>query len=1018
MTPAQSDRLTGQYDPRFKVFHELMARKVGEILLISTPYDAWVMEGDCRLSEAISNEYRGLNLSHPPRLNWVSSVDAALSALGSGRFDLVIIMPRMADTDILASAERIREKAPDLPILLLCHHPAGAQECALPSPSSIPLFNRSFVWRGNSDLLLAMIKHVEDQNNVEHDTRFAGIRVIIFVEDSAEYLSLLLPVFYRELVIQTQAVMEEGLNEEHRLLAMRARPKILVADSYEGAMELFRKYEPYVLGVISDVRFPRRKRFDENAGVSLLKAIRDERFDIPLLLMSSEAENAGKAAGIPAVFVDKNSPALLTDVRSFILNHLGFGDFVFRSPEGCEIGRVSSLRMLEQGLQGLPDDSFVYHCNRNDFSRWLFARSEIELASRVRPIRENDFSNLESHRRFLIFAIHERRMERQKGVVVDFDPKAFDEDTEFFKIGTGSLGGKARGLSFLSALLRRNPSLDEKFASVDIFVPQTLVVTTGVFETFVDQNGLKDLAKAELPDEAIAGLFMESRFPEQFEAQLAGFLSHFRYPLAVRSSSLLEDAQFRAYAGLYKTYMLPNDHPDLGCRLEQLIAAVKMVFASTYFQGPKSFSKRVGQRTEEEKMAVIVQRLVGGRYGDFFYPAMSGVVQSYNYYPYSRMKPEEGLAAVALGLGKAVVDGEKALRFSPSHPELLPQCSTVGETLENSQRFFYALQLDGPLCRLGVNDALTLVKREVPDARDEWPVRALTSVYVPDDQSIRDSDHYPGYRVVTFAQVLKYGLFPLADILKDILTISREGMGCPVELEFCVDLSLDPMSRSRFALLQLRPMSAREEVRGVTITDEDLARAFCVSTRALGNRIDTGIKDVLFVKPNAFDPGQSSEIARQIGQMNAAMVREGLRYVLIGPGRWGSADRWLGIPVVWTDISGVAAIVETGHPKLNAEPSQGSHFFHNLITLGINYFGVDENKGDRMDWRWLLSLPMREERPFVARVSFERALTLKVDGRSSQGVLIGDRGRRGLPGSELHADIDCPGGMGEGTAAH
>jgi CheY-like chemotaxis protein len=990
MATNANDHLTDQFDPRFKLFHELMSKKVREILLISTPYDAWVMEEDCRLSEAINNEYKGLNLSHPPRLNWVSSTDAALVALDSKHFDLVILMPRVADTDVFATTERIRSKSPRLPIMLLYHRLEAEDEHGFSNQSSLSLYSRSFIWSGNSDLLLAMIKSVEDQSNVAHDTKSASIRVIIFVEDSPEYLSALLPLFYRELVIQTQAVMEEGLNEEHRLLAMRARPKILGAETYEGAMALFREYEPYVLGVISDVRFPRRHRFDENAGVDLLIAIKKERFDIPMLLMSSDAQNAVKASRIPAVFVDKNSPTLMSDLRSFFINHLGFGDFVFRSSAGHEIGRASNLRMLEKQLQCIPDDSFVYHCNRNDFSRWLFARSEIELASRVRPVREDDFSDLESHRRFLISVIHQRRMGRQKGVIVDFDPRAFDEDTDFFKIGTGSLGGKARGLSFASALLRRHSSLETQFPEVDVFIPQTLVVTTEVFETFVESNSLKELAKADLPDEVIAGRFMEAEFPEPFKEQLAGFLSHFSYPLAVRSSSLLEDAQFRAYAGLYKTYMLPNDHADLDCRLEQLVNAIKMVFASTYFQGPKSFSRRVGHRTEEEKMAVIVQKLVGGRYKNYFYPAVAGVAQSQNYYPYARMKPEEGIATIALGLGKAVMDGEKALRFAPRHPELLSQCGTVNDILDNAQRFFYALKLDEPVCTLGVNDALTLVKREVMDAWEEEPVRALTSTYVPDENAIRDSDNIAGYRVVTFAQILKYGMFPLARLLAEVLTIGQEGMGCPVELEFCADLSFDQKTKPRFAILQLRPMSAREEMANINITAEDLDKAFCVSSQALGNRINRKISDILLIKPEAFDPNQTPEIARQIGRMNAALTKEERQYLLIGPGRWGSADRWLGIPVSWADISGVSAIIETAHPKLNAEPSQGSHFFHNLVSLGINYLTINESKGDRIDWKWLMSLPVSEESPFVARMSLATALILKVDGRKSQGVLIHD----------------------------
>jgi CheY-like chemotaxis protein len=980
--------LTDKTDLRFKLFHELMSHKVHEVLLVSTPYDAWIMEEDCRLSEAINNEYKGLHLSNPPRLNWVSSINAALAALKGKDYDLLIIMQRTADLHTPALVQKIRKKTPNLPIIFLDHHSDSEGMNNISKASSLALYNHKFIWNGDSNLLLAMIKSVEDYQNVAHDTQFAGVRVIIFIESSSRYLSALLPLFYRELVIQTRAVMEEGLNEEHRLLMMRARPKILVAETYEAAMALYRKYRPYVLGIISDVCFPRRRRYDENAGVDLLKTIKKERFDIPLLLMSSDIHDARKAERIPAAFVDKNSPTLLSDVKSFFLNHLGFGDFVFRTSAGEEIARASNVKMLEYNMQCIPDESFVYHCNNNDFSRWLFARSELELASRMRPVKDDEFSNLESFRRFLVSIIHQRRMERQKGVIVDFDPRTFDEDTDFFKIGQGSLGGKARGLSFLSTLLRRYSYLQRKFPEVDIFIPQTMVVTTEVFETFVESNGLLELANNDLSDEDIAARFLEASFPDPVKEQLAGFLSQFSYPLVVRSSSLLEDAHYQAYAGLYKTYILPNDQADLASRLQQLMNAIKMVFASTYFQGPKSFSRRLGHRTEEEKIAVIIQKLVGGRYKNYFYPALSGVAQSHNYYPYAGMKPDEGVATIALGLGKTVMDGEKALRFAPQQPELLSQHSSIDDTLNNAQRFFYALKLSDPVVKLGVNDNITLAKREVSDAGDEEPVGALTSTYIPDDHTIRDFHVLPGYRVVTFARILKYGMFPLAGILNDLLRIAQEGMGCPVELEFCADLSFDQKTRSRFALLQLRPMSAREETATVNISAEDLAGAFCTSSQALGNGINHSIKDIVFVKPAAFDPGRTQEIAGQVGALNKALVKEGRRYFLIGPGRWGSADRWLGIPATWADVSGVAAIIETTHHKLNAESSQGSHFFHNIISLGINYLTVNQQQGDRIDWNWLTSLPIKEETSFVIHVSLPSAMTIKVDGRNSQGVLL------------------------------
>lgn len=964
-----------------------MLKKVREILLISTPYDAWIMEEDCRLSERIINEYRGLNLSHPPRLNWVSSAAEALASLDQKQFDMVITMSRVADLDAFAIGKKIKKKAPDLPVMLLSHQVVPVEECH-PEQSSPSPIDRIFLWSGNTDILLALIKSAEDQMNVVHDTDFAGIRVIIFVEDSPTYISSLLPILYKELVTQAQAVMEEGLNEEHRLLAMRARPKILVAQSYEKAISLFEQFKPYVLAVISDVRFPRQCVLDGNAGVNLLNKIKKDRFDIPLLLTSSEPKNAEKAAGIPAIFVDKNSPSLLAEVKSFFLDYLGFGDFIFRTPDHRPIAKASNLRSLEKNLYSIPEESLVFHCNRNDFSRWLFARSEIELASKVRPIRDNDFASAESHRQHLISIIGARRMRRQRGVVVNFDAGDFDPDTDFFKIGTGSLGGKGRGLAFVSSILQRNLHIHKKFDQVNITIPQMLVITTEGFDEFVDKNDLKGLSKSEMPDAEVAERFLMGQFPSWLEEDLRAYISQIKYPLAVRSSSLFEDAQFHAYAGLYKTYMLANDDPDLERRLNQLISAIKLIYASIYYKGAKAFSRRVGQRTEEEKMAVIVQQVAGERHGEYLYPSISGAAQSHNYYPFGKMKPEEGIATIALGLGKTVMDGEKALRFSPKYPQVLPQRTTVDDILENSQQFFYALKMGGPCLELGVNESITLAKREISDATDEPPLKLLTGTYIPEEHRIRDATQTPGYQVLTFSQVLKYNLFPLADLLAEILTIGQEGIGCPVEIEFSVNLGQPNERLPEFALLQIRPMTAREELMKVDIQQAEIQQAFCFSSQALGNGISTDMADIVYVKPDVFDPSHTLQIAREIGHINTNLLREKRKYLLIGPGRWGSADRWLGIPVSWSDISGVGAMVETSHPLLKAEPSQGSHFFHNITTLGINYMTVFESQENSIDWKWLTSLPAAAETPFVSHVRLDQVLQLKVDGRKSLGVIL------------------------------
>ena len=976
------------FDPRFKIFHELMARKVRDVLLVSTPYDAWILEEDCRLSERIIHEYRGLNLSNPPRFTWVSSAQDVLAMLDEKKFDMVITMSQLVDMDVFTLGEEIKKKVPDLPVVLLAHDslPPPAQECQVDFTRP-PGIDRSFVWSGNTDILVALVKSAEDRLNVEHDTEFAGIRVVLFVEDSPTYISSLLPVLYKELVSQTQAIMEYQHHEEHKLLTMRARPKILIAENFEEANRLFEKFEPYVLGVISDVRIPRNCVLDENGGVAFLSKIKKERFDIPLLLTSSESINADKAKNIPAAFVDKNSPSLHAEVRRFFVDQLGFGDFVFRKPDGREIARAPSLRRFEEILHRLPEDSFLHHSRRNDFSRWLFARTEIVLASKMRPLRDGDFTTVESHRQYLISMVQTWRKRRQKGVVTDFHPGDFDPDTEFFKIGKGSMGGKARGLAFVANLLQRLPAIHKKFEDVNIFVPQTLVVTTEGFDAFIEENDLKELAKSDAPDEEIAKAFHSANFPQWIAEELKAYLEQINYPLAVRSSSLLEDAQFRAYAGLYRTYMLPNDHSDLNLRLEQLINAVKLVYASTYFRDPKAFSKRVGHRTEEEKMGVIIQQLVGERYGNYFYPTISGVAQSHNYYPFAKMKPEEGIATVALGLGKTVMEGEKALRFSPRYPQLLPQRSTVEDILENSQQFFYALNMGEDSPDVAILEDANLAKRDVSDADEEAPVKLLASTYIPEEHRIRDSAHMTGYRVLTFAQVLKYGQFPLAEVLSDVLDLGQEGMGCPVELEFSVNMPRNPDQKSEFAFLQLRPMTARAELLQVKISDDEIARSFCVSSHALGNAEKNDMADILFVKPGAFDPAKTLQIAREIGELNAGLLNESRKYLLVGPGRWGSADRWLGIPVSWAEICGVGAMVETSSSELKADPSQGSHFFHNITTLGITYATVlDENSGV-VDWNWLTSQPLANETTHIGHIQLDKPFILKVDGRSSKCVM-------------------------------
>jgi hypothetical protein len=972
------------FDLSFKVFHELMARKVTDILLVSSPYEAFIMEEEGRLAERIIHEYRGLNLSRPPMLTWVSTSRDALDALARKKFDLVITMPLVDETDAYVLGRTIKEQFPGLPVFLLVHK--TGQHLLDETPSDPDAIDRVYVWQGNTDLLLALIKNLEDCMNVAHDTERAKVRVIVLVEDSPLHYSSLLPILYKEIVTQTQAAMEESVNDEHRIFRMRARPKILLAHTFEEAVDLCRRYQPYLLSVLSDVRFPRGGVMDEQAGFDLLTWIRGENADLPLLNLSRDERNREKAQRVSAVFINKNSPTLYAEIHGFFMHYLGFGDFIFRLPDGRDIARASHLRDMEKLLPSIPDESVEYHACRNHFSSWFMARSEVMLASKLKPMRVSDFADIEAIKQYLVRCIRERRKGIQRGIITAMVQDRFDPDADFIKIGRGSLGGKARGLAFASTLLKAHPQFHQAFNRVDIRVPKTLAISTEGFDAFITENRLGEFATREASDEEIAAAFMEARFPEWLERNLAVFLEHTLCPLAVRSSSLLEDAQFQPFAGIYRTYMLPNNAPDPSVRLSRLIGAVKLVYASTYFESPKSFARSTHHRIEEEKMAVAIQHLTGMPWTDYFFPSMAGVVQSYNFYPIGQMKPEEGIAHVALGLGKTVVEGGTSLRFSPKYPQFMPHFSAIDDILKNSQRFFYALKLSEDVKLTGSEEDPTLARLEVDDLVDSPTLQLLSGTYFPDEHRIRDGYMKGGLPVLTFSSILKYREFPLPEILEQLLELGRKGMGCPVEIEFAVNLTAVP--RPVFDLLQIRPMAVARQKMRVDINDEDLRKAFCYSTMALGNGQVGGLRDIIFVDPEAFDATRTVDIASEVGRLNKQLEAQNRPYLLIGPGRWGSADRWLGIPVKWSDISAVKAVVETATAALRADPSQGSHFFHNITSLDISYLTILDNQDDFIDWNWLKSQPVAATTRYLRHVNPERPLTIKIDGKKSLAVIL------------------------------
>jgi CheY-like chemotaxis protein len=981
------------FDLSFKVFHELMPRKVSEILLVSSPYDAFIMEEEGRLAERIIHEYRGLNLSRPPKLTWVSNTDETFNALAKKKFDLVLTMPRLEGMETYLFCEQLKEQNPDLPIFLLLH--TTGRFLLRSRYAGITAVDKTWIWSGNANLLLAIIKSVEDRWNVAHDTDLARVRLIILVEDAPEYYSSLLPLLYKVIVTQTQAIMEDSLNDEHRILKMRARPKILVAESYEEAENLYRQFKPYLLSVLSDVRFPRDGHPDARAGFDLLSMIHAENPDLPLLNLSSEEKNRAMALKIPAVFLNKNNPGLHHDVRSFFITHLGFGDFVFRMPDGKEVGRASNLREMEKRLPAIPIESIDYHARCNHFSTWLMARSEIFLASHLKPVKTSDFANIDQMKLFLVDTIHKRRKGRQKGVVLDFRADRFDPEADFSKFGKGSLGGKARGLAFFTTRLKMAEKLDKMFPDVAIQVPKTLVISTEGFDTFIDQNRIDDLSLAEKKDDDLKAFFLAAKFPDDLRLKIRSFINRSRFPLAVRSSSLLEDAQFQPFAGIYKTYMLPNNDHDPAVRLEQLIAAIKLVYASTFLETPRAYANNTHHRIEEEKMAVIIQRLTGDHYGNYFFPAISGVAQSYNFYPIAHMKPDDGIAHIALGLGRTVVEGGSALRFAPPYPKFLPQFSLVDDILKNAQRYFWVLKTDHFPKNFGFtgtkDDADTLHRLDI-DTIEKNPVfkphRQLFSTYIAQDHRIRDTNQIEGQRILTFANILKYKTIDLAGIISTILEIGQKGLGSPVEIEFALHLPPGKDRKPIFALLQIRPMAVAHETVDVAVTADDRKKAFCYSNLALGHGKFNDLSDIVYVKPETFDPARTIEIADEIGTINKKLDQAGRKYLLVGPGRWGSADRFLGIPVSWQAISQVGAIVEASIDKLRTDPSQGSHFFHNITSLGISYLNVGNDKESFMDWAWLNTQKAANETKFVRHLHLQKAVTIKVDGKTAKAVLL------------------------------
>ena len=989
-----------EFEPAFQTFHNLMPFKVREILLVSSLYDAFIVEEEGLISEMVIWEYRHLLLSSPPRVTHVASGKEALSRVITGKYDLVITMSKNIGMNPYEFGRSIKKECPNLPVIILATDATDLHFCQ--DNINQKGIDRAFFWYGDTSLFLAIIKSIEDKINAPYDTANGNVQLIFFLEDSIRDYSMLLPIIYSEIVEQTQRSISEDLNEMQRLLRRRARPKILLAHNYEEGIKLYKKYRNNILGIISDVKLPRNRKIDFNAGHDFISYVKKSNPFVPTMLQSTDPENRKKAEEIGTFFIDKNSPTLIQDFNHFLLKHLGFGDFIFYRPIKKhkekesddkhleEITRASNLKEFEKVLQEVPLESIRYHSNRNDLSNWLMARCEFKLALKLRPQKVSDFKTLNEMRKYLINVFNESRKERQLGVMTDFSKQKYEFEASYTKIGSDSLGGKGRGIAFIRTLLARY-NFDKKYPNVKITVPSSVAISTDEFDKFIYENKLQKFKKnnVDFSDSKIAKEFLKGKLSEDLKKKLLVILKNMTKPLVVRSSSLLEDSQNYPFAGMYSTYMLPNSHKDENIRLRQLCQAIKLVYASVFYNDARSYIESTSAKIEEEKMAVIIQDLIGDKHNERFYPTFSGVAQSYNYYPISYQKREDGIVSLAVGLGYSVVGGELVLRFSPKHPNIITNFSNIESTLKNSQKELYTLNLKKSKIDLSENEDATLEKINISDIVNDGTLEHIVSTLDPNDGMIRDGYSEEGPLIVTFAGVLKYDIFPLASILKDILETGQKSMGTPVEIEFAVNL--DPKNKKPpvFAIVQIRPTIISQELSQIKWDENDYSnkQILIKSNKALGNGVISGVKDIIYVNPETFDSSKTLEIAKEIGMLNKNQKEA--PYLLIGPGRWGTKDRWLGIPVNWNEISNVKVMVETTLEDYNIKPSQGTHFFQNIVSRGVGYINIDLNKKNSwLNWNWLNKQKAAQELNFIRHIKLKKPLLIKLDGRNGRAIIL------------------------------
>ncbi len=966
-------------------FVNLMTKRIFNVLLVANPYDAFMLEDDGRIDEKIFNEYMNLSLRYPPRFTQVSTEEETWKQLANTTFDLVICMPGTDNSDTFEIARSIKNKYSHIPLVVLTPFSHGIT--ARMEHEDLSIFEYVFCWLGNTDLLVSIIKLIEDKMNLEHDVKEVGVQMIMLVEDSIRFYSSVLPNLYKFVLKQSQEFATEALNAHQRTLRMRGRPKIVLTRTYEEAMDLYNKYEKNVLGIITDARYPRGGVVDPMAGIKLLAEIRSRDPFIPLILQSSEVDNKVYAGRYDASFVDKNSKKMNIDLREIISEHFGFGDFIFRNPDTFEeVARVRNLKELQNIIFSIPKESLLYHISRNHVSRWLYSRAMFPPAEFLKQITWKSLQDIDAHRRIIFEAIVKYRKMKNQGVVAVFQRDRFDRYSNFARIGEGSLGGKGRGLAFIDNMVKRHIEFDE-FENATVVIPKTVVLCTDIFDEFMDTNGLYQVALSDADDDTILKAFLRAKLPDRLVEDFFAFFDVVKSPIAIRSSSLLEDSHYQPFAGIYSTYMIPylEDKYEM---LRMLSDAIKGVYASVYYRDSKAYMQATSNVIDQEKMAVILQEVVGTQYGDRFYPSISGVARSLNYYPIGDETAEEGTVSLALGLGKYIVDGGLTLRICPYHPNQVLQTSEMEIALRETQTRFYALDLKNTGHNFSLDDGFNLFKLPVKEADNDGALNFIASTYDPYDMVIRDGIYPGGRKLITFANVLQHDVFPLPRILQLAQEYGQSEMRRPVEIEFAVTLNAQKKT-GVFYLLQIRPM-----VDIKAVLDEDLnlikdENVLLRSNNSLGHGIMEDIHDIIYVKTEGYTASNNPTIAYEIEKMNRKFLDEGKHYILVGPGRWGSSDSWLGIPVKWPHISAARIIVEAGLTNYRVDPSQGTHFFQNLTSFGVGYFTINSYMNDGVYNQDILNAqPAVEETQFIRHVRFDNPLIVKMDGKKKQGVVM------------------------------